>query len=61
MHERRAPWMSIANMIVRSANTKEIARITRLFQFAEDMASSTCVYQEINAKDLKERSEHSDG
>ena len=32
--------MSIANMIVRSANTKEIARITRLFQFAEDMVSS---------------------
>ena len=32
--------MSIANMIVRSANTKEIARITRLFQFEKAMASS---------------------
>ena len=60
MHERRAPWMSIANMIVRSANTKEIARITRLFQFEKAMASRTCAFQERNAKDLKERSEHSD-
>ena len=60
MHERRAPWMSIANMIVRSANTKEIARITRLLRLEKAMASSTCAYQERNAKDLKERSEHSD-
>ena len=52
--------MSIANMIVRSANTKEIARITRLLRFEKAMASSICVCQERNAKDLKERSEHSD-
>ena len=52
--------MSIANMIVRSANTKEIARITRLFQYEKAMVSCTCAFQERNAKDLKERSEHSD-
>ena len=53
MHERMAPWMSIANMIVRSANTKEIARITRLFQFEKAMVSRTCAFQVISVKDLR--------
>ena len=45
--------MSIANMIVRSANTKEIAMITRLLQLEKAMVSSTCAFQERNAKDLR--------
>ena len=49
--------MSIANMIVRSANTKEIARITRLFQYEKAMVSCTCAFLVKSAKDLKERSD----
>ena len=45
--------MSIANMIVRSANTKEIARITRLLRLEKAMASSTCAFQGISVKDLR--------
>ena len=47
-------------MIVRSANVKNIAVDIRLFQYEKDMVSCTCAFQERNAKDLKERSEHSD-